>query len=145
MLAFGVLTRAAWTVLLRLGRTLSLGRRFVVLNAVRRSRILGGMLPSHVNAQAVPRVEGLTTMFVAGALEHVLHCSGRRGAPDVAQMFAKTSASEEPFAVGALHVSRRFPHLLSDLRRDRELAQRRLRCIRLRSASIKRMSLDLPA
>ena len=53
---------------------------------------------------AAPRVELLVTILAAGALEHALRCSGRREAPNVAQMLLQAALGEEPPAVGALRV-----------------------------------------
>ena len=105
--------RAARALLVCLGRALPLERRFVVLDAVGALRVFVGVLPCHVNSQAVPRVEGFTTILAASTCEQPLRRSRRRGAPDVAQVLLQTLTSEKPFAVRALRVPRRFPHLLS--------------------------------
>ena len=112
-LALRVWARAARTLLVCLGRTLPLERRFVALNAVWRFCVFGRMLACDVHTQGVPRMERFSTVFAASACEHTLRCCGRRGATDVPQVLTQTSASEEPFAVWALRVLRRFPHLLS--------------------------------
>ena len=59
--------RRACAALLRLGRTLPLERRFVAFHAVRRPRILGGMLTGDVHSEAVPGVEGFAAVLTARA------------------------------------------------------------------------------
>ena len=105
--------RTARALLLQLGRALPFEWCFVVLHAVRRLRVLGGVLPSHVNTEGVPRVEGFAAVPAARTLEHPLRRSRRRRAPDVAQMLLQAFTCEETLAVRALRVPRRFPHLLS--------------------------------
>ena len=112
-LALRVWARAGRTLLVCLGRAPPLERRFVVLDAVGALRIFVRVLPCHVNSQAVPRVEGLTTILTAGPLENALRRSRSRGALHVPQMFLQAALGETPLAVGALLIlGRSYPRHL---------------------------------
>ena len=109
-LALCLRARAARALLVCLGRALPLERRFVVLDAVGALRVFVGVLPCHVNSQAVPRVEGLTTILTAGPLENALRRSRTRGALHVPQMLLQAAFGEPPLAVGALRIlGRSYP------------------------------------
>ena len=95
------------------GRTLTLGRRYVVLRVVWRFCVFIRMLACDMHTQGAPRMECFSTVFAACTFELTLLRGGRRGTSDMALMVATAFLRKEALAMRALGVLRRFPHLLS--------------------------------